>query len=386
MITTDFVFDRRKTATTKKLGTVEIRVTVNRKNQYISTGMRLYKSEWKFGQIVNRPDCQELMNRLNTIRIKLEKEVTKCIAAGITINLQAIRDGITINSNNAMYPQFKNWIEGLNICDGTRNHYRKMLRRLEEFGEIKQWEDCNVENIRKFDTWLHQIYRPHTTELISDAGVYNYHKNFKALLNIAYSEGKINTNPYLKLRGKIKRGDRDNVEYLLESEMLVIENIELSNRIFDEARDLFVFQMYTGLSYSDLNAFDISEYKEINGRWINRTERIKTGIAYINVLLPPAVRILRKYNYKLPKINNAEYNERLKVIGRLACITQKLHSHLARHTFATYMLSNGVNIEHVSKMLGHTNISQTQRYAKVLAKDIRDSFERIEKKLNKEGN
>ena len=64
-----------------------------------------------------------------------------------------------------------------------------------------------------------------------------------------------------------------------------------------------------------------------------------------------------------------------------AGIEKPLHSHLARHTFATMMLREGVRIEHVSKMLGHTNIVTTQRYAKVLADDIRKDFSMIEKKL-----
>jgi site-specific recombinase XerD len=64
-----------------------------------------------------------------------------------------------------------------------------------------------------------------------------------------------------------------------------------------------------------------------------------------------------------------------------AGISTPLHSHLARHTFATWMLSNGAKIENVSRMLGHTNITQTQRYAKVLAKDVHDDFDKAKERL-----
>jgi site-specific recombinase XerD len=67
----------------------------------------------------------------------------------------------------------------------------------------------------------------------------------------------------------------------------------------------------------------------------------------------------------------------LKAIGAMAGIETKLHSHLARHSFATYMLSKGTRIEHVGKMLGQTNVKTTQRYAKVLAQDIHDDFEKV---------
>ena len=81
------------------------------------------------------------------------------------------------------------------------------------------------------------------------------------------------------------------------------------------------------------------------------------------------------------KINNADYNKHLKALGQIAGIKTRLHSHLARHTFATWMLRNGASIENVSKMLGHTNITQTQRYAKVLAQSVHDDFDKVAEKL-----
>ena len=148
-----------------------------------------------------------------------------------------------------------------------------------------------------------------------------------------------------------------------------------------KVHDLFVFQMYTGLSYADTQNFDISEYKQIDGVWKNIGERIKTGVAYTSQLLPPVVEILERYDWQVPKISNDEYNIMLKALGMASGIERPLHSHMARHTFATYMLRNGVPIEHVSKMLGHTNIKQTQRYAKIVAADIHDDFDKIAKKL-----
>ena len=72
----------------------------------------------------------------------------------------------------------------------------------------------------------------------------------------------------------------------------------------------------------------------------------------------------------------------LKPMGMVICIA-KLHSHMARHTFGTWMLSQGVKIEHVSKLMGHTNITQTQRYAKVRAQDVHDDFDKVAKQFKK---
>ena len=128
-------------------------------------------------------------------------------------------------------------------------------------------------------------------------------------------------------------------------------------------------------------AFDISNYKRDGDQWKHTGARIKTGVPYVSSLLPPVVRVLEKYGMNVPQMDNADYNRTLKALGIMAGINTKMHSHLARHTFATYMLRNGVKIENVSRMLGHTNITQTQRYAKVLAQSVHDEFNMIAEKL-----
>jgi integrase len=206
----------------------------------------------------------------------------------------------------------------------------------------------------------------------------------KALLNRAVTFGKIDRNPYDLLRGKFKRGDRENIDYLTEDEMKTIEEMDLpDDEMMQKARDLFVFQMYTGLSYSDAEAFDISQYRKSGDTYVRVAERIKTGVPYVSQLLPPAIAILEKYDFEIPQIENHVYNRALKAIGVAAGIAVPLHSHLARHTFATWMLRNGAKIENVSRMLGHTNIRQTQRYAKVLAKSVHEDFEMVAKKMKK---
>jgi integrase len=173
--------------------------------------------------------------------------------------------------------------------------------------------------------------------------------------------------------------------------------------------------MYTGLSYSDAQAFDIRDYKKetvrVNltaqdatqrsktkdataqkwtgttadgndgSRWVHVGQRVKTGVAYVSVLLPQAVEVLERYGMQVPKVNNVQYNESLKVIQRALGIRTRLHSHLARHTFATRALAMGVKIENVSAMLGHTNITQTQRYAKVLAQSVKDEYDMMAEKM-----
>lgn len=397
-ITNAIIWDRRHRATAGGEGQLEIRVTFERKSHYIGTGIKVRKNEFMAGQIINRPDAKELNERLIIIYKKVLACVNACMETGETFTTESINRSVwsLIEANDG--PVFLNWIDAqipkLDLKDSTRKRYRFLLNRLTEYGKMTQWSDVTVEGIMDFDAWLRSLKstakdgeataKGRLGDGLSDGAVYNYHKCLKALIRRAHSFDRISDNPYDKLYGKIKRGDRENVEYLTEDEMQAIENLELPlGSKTDQCRDLFVFQMWTGLAYSDAEAFDISQYKKVGNKWINTGERIKTGVPYISQLLPPVVKVLQKYDWHVPQIDNAQYNRTLKYIGMAAGISTPLHSHLARHSFATYMLSQGTRIENVGKMLGQTNIRTTQRYAKVLAKDVHDDFDKIEKKLKK---
>ena len=375
-----------------------MRVIIERRPYYISTGVRVRASEWRYGKVVGRDDAKELNERLESFVRSANEEVTRRVNEKLPIDARVIRRkvyGLDDGDESEVTVDFLDWIKEqvseMRLAEGTLKHYRTLIDRLRQFGKMRDWKDLTTANIYKWDMWLHGLKKGQSdadvkagvaAEYISDAAVYNYHKCLKALLNRAVMFDMMEQSPYDKLRGQFKRGDVENVEYLTEEEMEAIVGIHpLAGSQMAVARDLFVFQLYTGLSYSDSQAFDMKDYKKVDGKWVNVGKRVKTGVAYVSQLLPPAVEVLEKYGMQLPKIGNADYNHCLKALGIAAGIEKPLHSHLARHTFATMMLREGVRIEHVSKMLGHTNITTTQRYAKVLADDIRKDFSMIEEKI-----
>ena len=385
-ITNSIVWDHRGRVPDGGKGQLEIRVTIARKSYYFGTGIKCRRSEFVAGQIVNCPGARQLNDRLAIIYSKVLACVNACIESGSQIDTEGIRKMVWQTSESVNdEPTLITWIEQqvpmLNLADGTKKHYHTLIVRLIEYDKLRRWQDVTIENIYLWDAWLHQL-KAQDGGRISDGGVFTYHKCLKALLNRAKDFGKISENPYVSLRGKFKRGEKESVEYLTEDEMRQFESIILpQGSMLDIAHDLFIFQMYTGLSFSDAQAFDISDYKWDGKRWVNNGERIKTGVPYVSSILPPALRVLEKYDMRVPRINNADYNHQLKALGLLAGIKTRLHSHLARHTFATYMLRNGAKIENVSRMLGHTNITQTQRYAKVLAQSVHDDYDMIDEKL-----
>lgn len=375
-------------------GPIEVRLTISRKSYYINTNVHVRMNEWA-GTVVCRSDADALNERLGLIVQRVREIITDIQRSGQPIDVGIVKDLLWATDEKDKKDSMLEWIESqiplLGVCAGTMTRYYNLLNNLRDFGRMCSWCDLSVENIYAFDAWLHTHTKPQTRAerqmkvkptLIGDAAVYNYHKGFKALLHRAEKFGIIESNPYNRLQGEFKRGDKENTEYLTEEEMEAIMSLHpVPGTQMAAARDLFVFQMWTGLSYSDTQKFDIREYKKVNGKWINTGNRIKTGTAYIAQLLPPAVDVLERYGMQPPRLDNAVYNHALKAIQFAAGITTRLHSHLGRHSFATYMLSNDVSIQNVSKMLGHKSITQTQRYAKVLADDVHADYNRIEKKL-----
>ncbi|WP_309803995.1 MULTISPECIES: site-specific integrase [Chryseobacterium] len=171
------------------------------------------------------------------------------------------------------------------------------------------------------------------------------------------------------------------VRFLIDLQLKNIQSKKLFSEWLSIVRDIFVFCCYTGLVYIDVK--NLTKHKITRGidegLWI-KTKRAKTKIEASIPLLAEAHEILKRYenhpkcvneNAVLPVLSNQKMNEYLKEIGDLYEIDFDITFHTARHTFATTVtLNNGVSLETVSKMPGHTNIRMTQHYAKIQDKKI----------------
>ena len=152
---------------------------------------------------------------------------------------------------------------------------------------------------------------------------------------------------------------------------------QLATERLTQVRDIFLFCCFTGLAYVDVkNLRKIDIVTGVDGeQWIT-IKRQKTDTPSRIPLLPAASALLGLYEKNpacintgklLPVLSNQKMNSYLKEIADFCGIQKLLTFHIARHTFATTVtLLNGVPIESVSKMLGHTNIQTTQHYAKIL--------------------
>jgi len=391
MVTTNIVFDYRNRAKKGMPGSVEIRVITDRKTFYISTGIKVLRNEFASGCIINRPDSEVLNRRLALFCVKIGEVINRMIEKGLAFDIEMVRKAIWFyreEYEKTIIEWMKEQIEQMNLKDGTIKHYRCLVYRLQEYGKIKRWDDVTVESVLAFDNWMRKNITIRQSDAesksnakkipISDAGLYNYHKCFKALLNRAVLLDKITINPYNKLRGRFKRGDRATIDFLTEDEMTLIREMKIPSARIATARDLAVIQMYTGMAYADLMKFDMRDYRLENGKWVKAGVRTKTSVLFVNQLLPPVVEVIERYDMQIPHISNQEYNRLLKVIGTMANLRFDLHSHVLRHTYVTWVLRHGVPIEIASRMAGHTDIAMTMRYAKILSQDVCNQFTRLE--------
>lgn len=202
----------------------------------------------------------------------------------------------------------------------------------------------------------------------------------KSLILFGLRNGILKENPFIGIKiGKKTK----NVRFLSEGEVAKIKEKEMPNDRLEKVKDLFLFQCYTALSYCDMALLEPDDYHaNDDGFLFIEKRRKKTGIPFLVVLLPEALEIAKKYEFQLPVISNQKYNAYLKEVATLCGIESKIHSHIGRHTAATFLLNKGVPMEIVAKVLGHSTTAQTRHYAKLLDDSVFREFKKLETSLS----
>lgn len=396
MIKTAIIYNHRGRFGKDGTAPIEVRVTINRRAYYINTGVHVRAKEWKCGQVVNRQDCDEMNDRVAIMLKRVDGVINEYLKNGTEadIDFEEMRKLVKspdkrrrVEDADDMAAWMYEQIPLLDVADGTRKHYVVSVTALVESGAMCRWSELSVENVHRFDAFLHRIKKHQTdaeikakksVEYIGQATVRNYHKDIKALLTRALKFGLITANPYDRMKGEIKRGDKETVEFLTDAERGRIENMTITDgTMLSTVRDMFVFQCYTGMAYADMMQFSLDRCQRVGDDLTYSAPRVKTGVSFYIRVLPKALAIAQKYGGRLPNVADQVCNSNLKTIATAAGITKRLTTHVGRHTFATWALRNGVPIERVAKMLGHRRITQTQRYAKLLAEDVYGEFDKL---------
>lgn len=368
------VYDRKSIASPRREGIIEVRITHNRKQRYISTGIKVLPNQWRKNAVVNRTDSTQLNQYINSLLTNIQQVICEMSHAGC-IDISLI-SGRLQRKEKVSFFEFclqRAEIRKYGKKKDSQERYNRFLRLFAKWGRIKTFEDITESNIIRYDRYLDsQRLKPYSKWN-------NYHRFLNSFIIDAIKEGYLTRNPYNWLNID-RTQDTSLRKYLTPEEFHRIKVAELPTQSLERVRDLFVFQTYTCLSYTDLRDFDASEITEVKGMKVYMGNRQKTRKNFTIPLLKEPLEILKKYNGKLPVISNVKYNEYLKLVAQAAGIDKPLSTHWARHTGATLLLNEGIDMRIVSKICGHSSTKITEQvYAKLLDETVVDAISGIDK-------
>lgn len=371
------VYDRRKKASSTKKSSVEIRITYDGKQKYISTGVMLFPYQWKNGKIINCQDALQISQALDKLLTNVRQVILEMIEED-NIDIFAIQKIIerkkerkNLQLSFTLFCRQRSEIRKYGRTADSQARYDRFIRYFEEWGVIKEFKDINDKNIITFDEYLH-------SRNLKNSSIWNnYHRFLNSFIIDAIEEGYIQKNPYKWIN--IEKRRIDSIERCLTlDEFNKIKNTKVPTESLSKVRDVFVFQTYTCLSYSDLKEFDIKNIHNIKDTKVYIGNRNKTSQPFTIPIVSEAWKILQKYNGKLPIISNVKYNEYLKIVAQSAGIDKPISSHWARHTGATLFLNKGIPMEIISKICGHSSIKITEQvYAKMLDETVVDAVSKV---------
>ena len=368
---TRVIFDRKNVSTKTKKASVIVEVYYQRQRKFFSTGVELYKDQWKKDMVVGRHDAIDLMNRIKTIKEKIDEYLNERLKNNEEINLEHLRSWVDGHSEGrpASFLVFmQQRMRERPMAEGTFDQHSSVWRNLKRWGKIITFSDITLFNIILWDE---------ESKRHSETGktIETWHKVLRIYINEAVALGYVKKSPYKEF--KIKKDRKIKHDFLSPEELKKWRSITLPTDDIEKARDMFVFCCYTSLSYADMKKFDTRLIFESNGSMRYRRGRKKNDEMFNITILDPAMKVLEKYG-GVPMMDNHIYNRYLKDIACLCGISKKLSSHCGRTTFAsTVMLVNKVPLNVLSNAMGHTSVRQTEEYAKLTQTVVDEEFDRL---------
>jgi len=281
------------------------------------------------------------------------------------------------------------------LADGTMKNYYTTQKYIAKFLKDKYHRndislaELNYKFILDFETFLSKHQPKDHQKPLHNNGIMKHIERLCKMVNMAVTMDWLTKDPFAKYKQHFDKVERF---YLTKEELSAIEKKKFTIERLQVVKDLFLFSCYTGLAYIDtMNLTAGNIVKGIDGNDWLITSRQKTDTDVRIPLLPQAEELIKKYQDHpkavnhgtlFPVISNQKTNAYLKEIADLCNINKAITFHIARHTFATTVtLSNGVPIESVSKMLGHTTIRSTQVYAKVVEQKLSEDMHNLKRRM-----
>lgn len=338
------------------------------------------------GESVNITNWDKIIGRakgkgykpLNDLLDKKEQDVKDFIRNKKTNNEMPTSEEITffwngVKKSNADFFEFydgfcKRHFDVNKIAESTQVHYTTLRKKLIDFKPNLKFEDIDINLMEDFVIYLNK----------TKSGRFNMVKFFKTVLKRAESNGLLEDKTWRQIQNKVEEKEP---QFLTKKELKVIKELDLSDEpILNEVRDMFLFSCFTGARHSDVIRFT---KKHIKGGVIKFKQR-KTSANTATPLLPEALNIIKKY---IPRkgedetlftpYSNSKTNLLLKKIINKTDLERKFSYHISRHTCASILYENGIDLMTISKMLGHKKLLQTFNYSHTNAKIMKEKMQNV---------
>lgn len=377
----NLVYNRKKCLNKKGMALVQVEAYLDRKKKYFSTKVYLKPEQWDTKKLVvkNHPNADVLNRLIYEYVAMIEKKELELWQQGKRISLELLKDTLAARENNTSFiPFFKQEVMNSSLKESTRRNHLSTLMLLQEFKRDVIFSDLTFEFISSFEHFLQSKgYHINT--------IAKHMKHLKRHINVAINKEYIEIQKYAFRKYKIKTVENKHT-HLTPEELERLEKLRLTGRCmkYQKTLDAFLFCCYAGMRYSDFINLSPDSIVDIHQETWLLYKSIKTGT---EVRLPlyllfggKGLVILDKYRDNIQEFfhlrDNSNVNKDLIIISRLAGLSKKISFHTARHTNATLLIYNGVNITTVQKLLGHKSVKTTQVYTNIMDMTIVHDLEK----------
>lgn len=378
----NLVYNRKKCLNKKGMALVQVEAYLGRKKKYFSTKVYLKPEQWDNKKLIvkNHPNADALNRLIYEFVATIEKKELELWQQGKRISLELLKNALTTQENNSSFISFfRQEVMNSSLKDSTKRNHLSTLILLQEFKKDIVFSDLIFEFISSFEYFL-QLKGYHINTIAK------HMKHLKRHVNIAINKEYIEIQKYAFRKYKIKTIENKHT-HLVPEELERLENLILSDRYvkLQKSLDAFLFCCYAGMRYSDFINLSSENIVDINQETWLIYKSVKTGT---EVRLPlyllfsgKGIAILNKYRDNLEDFfhlrDNSNVNKDLIIITRLAGLSKRISFHMRRHTNATLLIYNGINITTVQKLLGHKSVKTTQVYTNVMDMTIIHDLEKM---------
>lgn len=378
------VYNRKKSLNKRGMALVQVEAYLNRKKKYFSTKVYLRPDQWDAKKLLvkNHPNADALNRLIYEFMAMIEKRELELWQQGKPITLDILKDVLTEKQEqedkSLFIPFFRQEIMTSGLKESTKRNHLSTVALLQDFKKNVTFSEMTFEFISSFEYYLQSKgYHVNT--------IAKHMKHLKRHINVAINKEYMDIQKYAFRKYKIKTIENGHT-HLSPEELEKLETLQLTGRHtkYQKTLDAFLFCCYAGMRYSDFVNMKPENIVEMHQETWLIYKSIKTGT---EVRLPiyllfsgKGIQILNKYQTNLQEFfhlrDNSNVNKELIIITRLAGLSKRVSFHTARHTNATLLIYNGVNITTVQKLLGHKSVKTTQIYTNVMDMTIISDLEK----------